>query len=81
MDTNTLIGGAGVAIILIAFFLNDTHRLNQDSATYDILNFIGSGLLVAYAILLSSIPFAVLNGIWALVSLRDILFSDFKKKC
>ncbi|KKU93965.1 MAG: hypothetical protein UY26_C0003G0115 [Candidatus Jorgensenbacteria bacterium GW2011_GWA1_48_13] len=75
MEVTTLIGSAGAAIILIAFFLNQSHKLDRDSIKFDILNLIGSGLLIAYAILLSSIPFTVLNGIWFLVSLRDI-FSD-----
>ncbi len=71
MDLTTLIGSAGAAIILIAFFLNQTHKLSQDSLKYDVANLIGSGLLVIYAVLLSSIPFAILNGVWFLVSLRD----------
>ena len=79
MDTTTLIGSTGAAIILIAFFLNQTHKLSQDSLKYDVSNLIGSGLLVIYAVLLSSVPFAILNGVWFLVSLRDT-FSDSRRK-
>ncbi|OGG40182.1 hypothetical protein A2116_01065, partial [Candidatus Jorgensenbacteria bacterium GWA1_49_17] len=79
MDVTTLIGSTGAAIILIAFFLNQTHKLSQDSLKYDVSNLIGSGLLVIYAVLLSSVPFAILNGVWFLVSLRDT-FSDSRRK-
>ena len=72
-SAETVIGTLGAGIILVAFFLNQKHRLSQDSFTYDLLNLIGSGLLVLYAYLLSSTPFGVLNGIWFLVSLRDIV--------
>lgn len=71
------IGTTGAVIVLIAFFLNENHKLDQDTITYDVLNFVGSGILVAYALLISSIPFAILNSIWAIISLKDIIF---KKK-
>ncbi|MDO8664795.1 MAG: hypothetical protein Q7K44_04615 [Candidatus Liptonbacteria bacterium] len=73
----TLIGTAGASIILFFFLLNQFHKIDRDSIWYDIGNFIGSGLLVVYAYLLSSIPFLILNAVWALVSLRDI-FGDTK---
>jgi lipid-A-disaccharide synthase-like uncharacterized protein len=77
MDTTTLIGTSGAALILITFVLNQSHKLSNDSLIYDALNFIGSGLLLLYAILLSSLPFAILNSVWAIISLRDI-FRDLK---
>ncbi len=79
MDFTTLIGGAGALILLLAFFLNESHKINQDSLSYDLLNFIGAVLLVSYAFILKSTPFLVLNSIWALVALRDIVI-DLKRK-
>ncbi len=73
------IGTSGAFIILVFFLLNQFHKIDRDSIWYDLGNFIGSGLLVVYAYLISSIPFLVLNAVWALVSLRDI-FSDAKRK-
>jgi len=75
----TLIGTAGASIILIFFLLNQFHRIDRDSIWYDIGNFIGSALLVLYAYLLSSVPFLILNAVWAFVSLKDI-FTDAKRK-
>ncbi len=71
----TFIGISGASIILVFFLLNQFHKIDRDSIWYDIGNFIGSGLLVIYAYLISSIPFLILNAVWAIASLRDV-FSD-----
>lgn len=81
IDMDPLVFGVGgAAIMLIAFALNEMHQLNQDSVWYDVLNFVGAALLTTYAILIASIPFAVLNGIWACVALRDIVLFTMARK-
>ena len=79
MDFTTLIGSAGALILLLVFFLNESHKISQDSLSYDLLNFIGAVLLASYAFILKSTPFLFLNSIWALVALRDIVI-DLKRK-
>ncbi len=79
MDINTIIGVVGALIILAAFFLNETHRISEDSFVYDGMNLAGSLLLIEYAFVLGSLPFLILNGVWFLVSLRDVI-TDLKKK-
>lgn len=74
----TIIGTTGALIILVFFVLNQFRKVDSDSVWYDLANLIGSCLLVAYAYLLSSIPFLILNLVWALVSLRDV-FAYLKK--
>jgi len=74
----TILGIIGALIILIAFVLNETNRWKNDGWQYDAVNFLGSSLLVIYAILLHSIPFFILNAVWAAVSLRDLIL-DWKK--
>ena len=49
--------------------------METKALSYDIWNFLGAGLLVAYSLALRAHPFAVLNGVWALFSLKDI-FKD-----
>lgn len=71
MDTVTILGSLGALLILIAFVLVQTHRWKDTSIAYDATNLVGGALLVVYAVLLRAWPFAVLNGIWTLVSLRD----------
>ncbi len=77
MDPLTLLGSVGAAIILLFFFLNQAHKVSNDSYIYDFFNFVGGVILIIYAYLLGSWPFLILNSIWTLVSLKDLIF---KKK-
>jgi len=79
LDTTIVIGVLGAGIVLVFFVLNQLNRIKNNAVLYDVGNFVGSSLLVVYSILLSSIPFAVLNGVWALFSLRDI-FLDISRR-
>jgi hypothetical protein len=73
MDTTTIIGTTGAAIILIAFLMNEVNRWKNSDFIYDFMNFVGSALLIIYALLLSSIPFLILNTVWGLFSLKDVI--------
>ena len=75
MNIVEVTGFIGALTILVFFFLNQTHRIDRDSKLYDAGNVIGSSLLVLYALFIGSTPFVVLNVIWVLVSLRDIVKS------
>ena len=79
MDT-LFIGVLGAGIVLLAFFMNQTHRWKDDDLIYDIANFVGGVLLVIYSVLLKSWPFLILNSIWSIVSARDIYLSLYNKK-
>lgn len=68
-----LIGTIGATIILIGFLLNQFGKLDKDDFRYDLINTIGSIFLILYALILSSIPFIILNTVWGLVSLRDLI--------
>lgn len=74
------IGIVGMMLILIAFFQVQRHAWSQDSLKYDIVNFIGSSLLVFYAVTGGAWPFVILNGVWALYSLKDIIADITTKK-
>lgn len=73
MDFITSIGAIGATMILIAFALNQLHKWKEDYFIYDLFNFIGGTLMVIYALILESWPFAVLNLVWAILSLRDVI--------
>ncbi len=77
MDTSTLIGSLGVALLLIAFFLNLIKRLPQDSMGYIVLNIVGAGLACYASWLIGFLPFVVLEGTWSLVALVA-LFRQFR---
>ena len=73
ITTTTLIGVIGALLILVCFVGNELNKLDKHSVWYDAGNIIGSILLLIYAYLLHSWPFLVLNIVWALVALRDLL--------
>ena len=75
----TIIGIIGAGIVLIFFVLEQVNEVNNKNLWYGFGNFFGSVLLIIYAILLSSIPFIVLNTVWAIFSFRDIVV-DLKAK-
>lgn len=64
-----LIGYFGVGLILLAYFLNLYNKLDSKSKLYMWINLIGAGLACVSSILIKSIPFTILEGTWALVSL------------
>ena len=75
-----IIGVFGATTILVFFILEQSHKINNDSILYDGGNLVGSVLLVIYAYFLSSIPFLILNAVWAAFSLKDLLIDLSKKR-
>jgi hypothetical protein len=75
MDSITLFGLAGTSIILVTFLLNQFGKVSAESRSYDIANAVGSLILVGYAVALDSTPFMILNGVWFIVSFRDVINS------
>jgi nicotinamide riboside transporter PnuC len=73
------IGIIGATIILVLFLLNQFNKLKNNNIWYDGGNFVGSVLLAIYAVLLNSTPFLILNFIWAVFSLRDVVKYFYKK--
>ena len=73
------IGLPGMALILIAFVLNDFHKLSVDSKSSILMNMVGAGLLTIYAYTLNSIPFIILNLVW-LASATYKLYDTVKSK-
>ena len=73
MDIITVVGSIGAFLILIGFVLNEFGKLTARSFTYDLLNLIGSILLLWYGLQLSVWPFVFINLVWLLVSLRDVI--------
>jgi len=78
MDSVTLIGVIGATIILVAFILNQSKILSSESKTYDWANLIGSLVLIIYAAMIGSVPFMILNFVWFVVSLRDLIKPLFR---
>ncbi len=67
------IGFVGVSLILIAYFLNLTQRIQPDDLRYILMNLIGAFLACLASILLRYMPFVLLEGVWLLVSVRALI--------
>ncbi len=73
MNTNDIIGFAGVALILLAYFLGTEKLLKQDGKMYFVLNIIGAGLATIASLLIGYWPFVILDGTWTLVSVYGLM--------
>lgn len=67
------IGFIGVALLLLAFFLNLFRLLKAESALYLTLNLIGAGLACTSSYLIDFLPFVLLEATWALVAAVALL--------
>jgi hypothetical protein len=72
MKISDIIASVGVIILLIGFLLNLYKKINPDSKTYSLLNFVGAGLCGYSSYLIDFYPFVVLEGIWAFVALISL---------
>jgi hypothetical protein len=68
VSASTLIGSAGVALLLLAFLLQLTGRLRASDPAYLGLNLIGAALAAFASWRIRFVPFVVLEGTWALVA-------------
>ena len=75
---NDIIGITGAVLILLGFLLNQINVLKTSNVFYDFINFLGSFLLLIYALILQSVPFVIVNTVWALFSLKDVLWFFLK---
>jgi hypothetical protein len=72
---SNIIGSVGVFILLIAFVLNLLNKISRESIIYILMNIIGGGLACFASYLIHYIPFIILEGVWALVSVVALLKS------
>jgi len=75
-DPYFILGTIGAALILIAFSMNQFKKWNTEDFMYDLTNLLGSIFLVIYAINGKVWPFIILNSVWALVSLKDLVIKN-----
>lgn len=75
MNTIDWIGALGVFQILLAYTLNISGRLEKENLIYILLNLFGAGLACLASILMEYIPFIILEGVWAIISLIALLKS------
>jgi hypothetical protein len=68
-----LVQVAGSLLILAGFAAAQAGRLSIDSASYLVLNFVGSAILAVLAWIDQQWGFLLLEGVWAVVSLWSLV--------
>ena len=67
------LGFVGVFQILLAYFLNVTGKVTNNSLVFILLNLIGATMACLASILLDYLPFIILEGIWALIAVYSLI--------
>lgn len=67
------IGSVGVFMILLAYFLNVMGKVNTSSYAFILLNLVGAILACMASVLIQYLPFVILEGTWAAVSLLALV--------
>ena len=78
----TIYGWVGMALILISYLLITTKQLSPNSATYQIINFIGAGGVVLNSVINDAWPSAVFFIIWGCMAAVMLIIQriNLKKK-
>jgi hypothetical protein len=69
----TVVGAAGLVMLLAAYFLLEFGHLGKKSAKYNLLNLIGSLALFYYAWALNAPVFAALQVAWMGIAIADLV--------
>lgn len=73
MNTTDWLGFTGVFLILLAYILNELDKITNKNLLFILSNLIGASIACLASILLNYIPFIILEGVWALVSLNSLV--------
>jgi len=73
MSTSDLLATAGVSILFIAFLLQILKVIRVESNSYSLMNLVGAALAGISAWMINFMPFVVLESVWVLVSLFNLL--------
>lgn len=64
-----IIGFIGTVLVLLAYLLLSTKRIQSDSVSYQGLNLVGAVLLIIYAVVLTAWANVLLNVVWGFIAI------------
>jgi hypothetical protein len=68
-----VVGTVGVALLLIAFFMNLFGIVTAESRAYQAMNVVGAGISCYASYLIGFIPFVVLEAVWSAAALAAMM--------
>lgn len=80
MDWVDIVGWAGAVLVLAAYGLVSTKRLDGDSLAYQTLNVAGAAGMLINTYVRGALPSAALNVIWIGVGLYVLVKIAFRKR-
>ncbi len=72
IDIYSIIGWAGMALIIVAYFLLFLKKLKSISKIYNLMNLLGGAGLIVSTFVTKSWPSMALNIIWAVIAFFSI---------
>lgn len=79
MDWVDIVGWAGAALVLAAYGLVSTRRLDGESVAYQLLNVVGAVGMLINTYIRGALPSAAVNVIWIAVGIY-VLFKVVPRK-
>ena len=73
MNISDVIGAIGVFLLLLAFVLAGTNRIDSKGKLYFLLNSVGAGMACYASYLIDYMPFVLLEGVWTIVSVIGLI--------
>jgi len=73
MSSSQVIGSFGVALLLIAFFMNSFGMLASDSRGYQAMNAVGAAVSCFASYLIGFAPFVVLEAVWCAAAVAAMM--------
>jgi hypothetical protein len=68
IDGFTIVGFAGAAIIIVAYFANQTGRLASNDRRFPLWNLVGALMILASLVTQWNFPSAVIEAFWIAIS-------------
>jgi hypothetical protein len=69
-----VVGWAGAAALLLAYWMVSTHRATGASATYQLLNLAGSVLVLLNSLYYGAYPSVGVNAVWIAIGVYALTF-------
>lgn len=66
-------GWAGSALVVLAYAMLSMNKWKSSDVIYQLMNFIGSSLLILFTLYKRAFPPATVNTIWAVIALFSLV--------